>query len=571
MDDVVSVLRSQPSLGVFLALAVGFLVGTRRFHGFSLGTVVCTLLAGVVIGQSGAKLDVEVQDFFFNLFLFAIGYKVGPQFFGGLRREAIPQFVLAAILATVALVAALALARLMGYDKGTAAGLFAGAMTQSSAVGSATDAIQVLDVAEDVRKKLLDNLAVGYAVTYVFGTAGLAFFLSRIGPRLAGGDLREACRAQERLLGGDDGEVTSVQTAYAPLVYRAFRASGASPVSGGPAPPASSWVGRTIAAIESEHGGRLTIERIRRGGPAGAIESATPDAIIRAGDVVAVAASRSEVAGTALGVGAEVDDRELLDFPLETLNVVVTRKALAGMTVEGVMSKHGRGVRIHRLVRTARPLPLLPRTTVARGDMIGAIGARSDVDRFAAAVGYADRPADSIDMVYVGFGLAAGILFGIPTLHVLGISLGLSAAGALVAGLVFGYLRARHPTFGRFPSAAEWVFESLGLHIFVAIVGLNSGPAFVEGLRRDAVSLLLAGAAVTLLPHAVTLLCGRLFFGMNPAVLLGVSAGSGASTASLIAIEEEAHSHVPVLGYSITYAVGTVLLTTGGALMVALG
>ncbi|MFO0872895.1 MAG: aspartate-alanine antiporter [Phycisphaerales bacterium] len=559
MHTLVSILRDHPSLGVFLALAAGFLLGTRRIGRFSLGTVVCTLLAAVVIGQSGAKVNVEVRDFFFNLFLFAIGYKVAPQFFGGLRREAIPQFVLATILSGVALLAAISIGRLLGYDKGTAAGLFAGAMTQSSAVGSASDAIEVLDATDEVKRRLLDHLAIGYATTYVFGTAGLAFFLSRIGPRLAGGDLREACRAQERLLGGGGDDAPSVQSAYAPLVYLAYVAAH------------PSVVGRSVAAIEAQHAGRVTIERLRRGGATGAIEPATPETVVRAGDIIAVAASRSEVIGPGFDPGEEVDDRALLDFPLETLDVVVTQKALDGATIEDVMASHGRGVRIHRLIRTARRVPLLPKTTLSRGDMIGVIGARCDVERFATAVGYPDRHVDSIDMVYVGLGLAAGVLFGIPSLHVFGIALGLSAAGALIAGLVFGYLRARHPTFGRFPSAAEWVFESLGLHIFVAIVGLNSGPAFVEGLRRDAVSLLFAGAVVTIVPHAVTILCGRWFFRMNPGVLLGVSAGSGASTAGLIAIEEEAQSTVPVLGYSVTYAVGTVLLTTCGALMVALG
>jgi putative transport protein len=557
MAAIAELLRDHPEVALFAALSLGFLLGKCRVGTFSLGSSAGVLLAGVVIGQLGIPIPPLVLSVSFALFIFVVGYRVGPQFFRGLEGEGLRLATLALIVAATGLLAAYLAAVLLGYDKGTAAGLLAGSLTQSAILGSAGDAIGRLDCDPEAKRLLKDNVSVAYAVSYLFGTAGVAWFLSRVGPRLLGVDLAAACAALGRD-GSDDGEAGPGDTlASGPFLIRAFRVKG---------PP---WVGATIGEVEDIHTGRLLIERVRHGG---GLAEANPDTLIRPGDTLAVAGDRDELFPLLKAIGEEVDDPELLAFPLETLPVVVTSKAAEGRTLDQLLRAHGRGVSITRLTRSGRDMPHLPGQQIHRGDTLHLVGPKRHVERAARELGYADRPAASVDVVYVAMGIALGALIGIPSLSVGGMSVGLGAAGGiLLAGLVFGWLRSRHPTFGRFPTPAMWVFEVVGLHLFLAAVGLRAGPAFVTGLTERGAGLLLAGVAVALLPHAVTLLAGRrLFPSLHPGVLLGACAGAGVSSAALAALEETAGSKVPALGFNVAYAVGNTLLTLAGPILVAL-
>jgi putative transport protein len=557
MSAIAELLRAHPEVALFAALSLGFLVGKQKFGTFSLGTSAGVLLVGVVIGQLHIPIPALLKSVSFALFIFVIGYRVGPQFFRGLKREGLDLAALALILAVTGLLTAYAASVLLGYDKGTAAGLLAGSLTQSAIVGSASDAIARLDLGPDAKRLLSDNVSVAYAVSYLFGTAGVAWFLSRVGPRLLRVDLAAACAAFGRA-NDEDGEGEPGETsASSPFLIRAFRVQG---------PP---WAGTTVGQLETAHAGRLLIERVRhREG----LYEADLDTLIGPGDTLAVAGDRDELFPLLKAIGDEVNDPELLAFPLETLSVVVTNKAADGRTLEELLQAHGRGVSITRLTRSGREMPLIPGWHVHRGDTLHLVGPKRHVEQAALALGYADRPAVSVDVVYVALGIALGALIGVPALSLGGVSVGLGTVGGiLLAGLAFGWLRARYPTFGRFPVPAMWVFEVLGLHLFLAAVGISAGPAFITGLVERGAGLLLAGVAVALVPHAVTLLVGRrLFPSLHPGVLLGACAGSGVSSAALAALEEAAGSKVPALGYNVPYAVGNTLLTLAGPLLVAL-
>ena len=191
MDYIVRSLQQNPELAIFLTLAVGFLIGRVKFGSFSLGIVVGTLLAGVLIGQLDIKVPAIVKTVFFDLFLFTTGYKVGPQFFRGLKRDAIPQVLLTVVLCVTCLLTAIGFAWLFGYDMGTAAGLLAGAFSESTVIGTAGEAIQRLELPAEEKTALVNNIPVAYAVTYLIGTASLVWFLPKIGPKLMGITLRE--------------------------------------------------------------------------------------------------------------------------------------------------------------------------------------------------------------------------------------------------------------------------------------------------------------------------------------------------------------------------------------------
>ena len=216
-------------------------------------------------------------------------------------------------------------------------------------------------------------------------------------------------------------------------------------------------------------------------------------------------------------------------------------------------------------------MPWSADTRVDRGDVVNLVGPRPDVGRVAKELGYADRPTVSTDMIFVGLGIFLGGLAGLLTVTLGGVPITLTASGgALIMSLVFGWLRAVRPTFGRIPEPAMWVFDTVGLTVFIGVVALGAGPSFISGLQKSGASLIVVGLIVATVPHILAILVGRYLLKMNPLVLLGVCAGAGTVTAALRALEEESQSKLPALGYTVPYAVGNILLTAWGPVLVPL-
>ncbi len=557
MNVIANALRANPELALFLALALGFLVGKIRIGAFTVGPVLGTLFAGVIVGQTGVVIPGPVKTVFFDLFLFATGYKVGPQFFRGLKKDALPQLVLTAVICVASLLTSVALARLLGYAVGTAAGLLAGAFSESTVSGTASQAIQGLGLPAGETARLVNEIPVAYAVTYLVGTTAVVWFLSALAPRLLRVDLRAASRAIEVKYSGKEEPAPGVVSARQIWDVRAFRVEGAG------------WAGRTVAQIEhAVPGQRLFVERLRQGG---SVVAVAPDTVVRTGDAVALLARRGVLLESLASVGPELTDPELLDFPLAVLDVVVTRKELAGKTLTELAERHGRGVVLRRLVRGGQEMPFEPGTVVNRGDQLQLAGHEPDVERAGAALGYLERPTPATDIVFLGLGIVLGGLVGLLEVKVGGVGITLTASGgALVMGLVFGWLRSTRPTYGRIPEPALWVFDNVGLAAFIGAIGIAAGPSFFSGVRQTGLALVGAGLVAAILPHAIGLAVGRLVLRMDPVILLGACAGAGTTTAGLKAIQDAADSKVPVLGYTVPYALGNVLLTAWGPVIVAL-
>ena len=558
MHYFVTALREHPELAIFLTLALGFAIGRIKIGSFSLGTVVGTLLAGVVIGQLDIQVPAIVKNVFFDLFLFTTGYKVGPQFFRGLKKDALPQLLVTVVLCVTCLIAAFVAAKIFRYDMGTAAGLLAGAFTESTVIGTAGDAINRLALPKDEKTALINNIPVAYAVTYLIGTAFIVWFLPSIGPRLMGVNLKEEAKKARSESGVAEEKEPGVQSAFMNFAVRAYRVTN------------ERMIGKTVGQVEAlPKDVRVFISRIRH---AGVIVEARPDSVIHKDDVVAVMTRSEALMARGTVIGPEENDRELLDFPVEVLDVVVTNRAIVGKTIADLATMEAaRGVFLRLLTRVGQVMPFSAQTRVDRGDVLNLIGAKPDVERAAREIGYADRPTITTDMIFVGLGIFFGGLVGLLTLVVGGLPITLTASGgALIMGLVFGWLRAVHPTFGRIPEPAMWVFDTVGLTVFIGVVGLGAGPSFVSGLQRSGMSLVLVGLVVAVLPHVTAILFGRYVLRMNPLILLGACAGAGTITAALRALQEESQSKLPALGYTVPYALGNILLTAWGPVIVAL-
>jgi putative transport protein len=562
IDWFVATLRQYPEIAIFLTLGLGFYFGKFKFKGIGLGAVTATLLAGVLIGQLGIKISQPLKATVFLMFLFAVGYGVGPQFVRGVAKDGIPQAIFSVVQCAFSLFIPVLIVKYVGYDLGYGAGFYSGSQTISAAMGLSTDAINRLGLDPEKTKAMLDSMPVAYAVTYMFGTVGSALVIALLGPVLFRINLVSACKDYEEKQGGASGkEMGGAGSAWHRWVVRAFRVKPGGKVNG-------------MRAVEAEAlvtDARIFVLRVRH---AGKIEDATADTVLHEGDVVAVAGAR-EVLVKAIGEGAqEVEDAELLNVPIEGVDVYVTNKDVDGKTLTELGKLPGaRGVFLRKIVRgsTATSIPILPNTTVQRGDILTVVGRTQDTDAVAKLLGAADRPTEVSDVAFIGAGITIGALIGALVWKVGGVPLTLSTAGgALVAGLVLGWLRSVRPTFGRIPSPTVWFMNNVGLNIFIAIVGISAGPGFIDGLRTQGVSLFLWGALATTLPLVLGMFVGKFFFRFHDALLLGIVSGARTTTASLGLVCDAAKSQVPALGYSVTYAVGNTLLTIWGMVLVIL-
>jgi putative transport protein len=575
-------LRQYPEIAIFLTLAFGYYFGKFTFKGLGLGSVTATLLAGVLIGQLGITISQPLKSTVFLLFLFAVGYGVGPQFVRGVAKDGLPQAMFAVVQCIFCLIVPFAIAKFAGYDLGYAAGLYSGSQTISAAMGLSTDAIGRLGLAADQAKRLLDSMPVAYAVTYMFGTVGSAIVIALVCPAILRIDVAAACKEYEEKEGGKK-ELGGAGSAWHRWEMRAFRVQPGGIVNG-------------LRAAEAEAllpEARVFVQRIRRNG---VIEEAMADTVLREGDIVAVAGTRealmkiaSERAKLAVAAAAagresqaivgtgpslEIDDPELLNVPVEGVDVYVTNKVVDGKTLAELASAPGaRGVFLRKIARgaTATSIPILPNTQIFRGDILTVVGRTQDTTAAAKLLGVPDRPTDVADVAFIGAGIAIGALIGALVLKVGGVPLTLSTAGgALIAGLVLGWLRSTRPFFGRIPSPTVWFMNSVGLNIFIAIVGISAGPGFVNGLKTQGISLFLWGAVATTLPLIFGAFIGKYLFRFHNALLLGILSGARTTTASLGLVCDRAHSQIPALGYTVTYAVGNTLLTIWGMVLIML-
>ncbi len=553
---LVDTLRAYPELAVFFALAVGFAVGPWKLGGFTLGNVTATLLAGVLIGQLGITVDGPIKSAFFLLFLFAVGYGVGPQFFRGLGKEGPRQIVFSLVVLVVCLVVPVLCAMAAGLDVGYAAGLYAGSQTISAAIGVSTDQIARLGLSPEQAKAYADAVPIGYAVTYLFGTIGSAIVLAQIGPKLIGVDLQAACAEYERQMGADASAFDpGAFSAYRAIELRAYRVDHGSPLVGPRGPsalPGRAGVHRARAPRQRLPGRarrhrpppRRRHRHLRSApGPRGRDREACPRGVRR---------------GAAQPAGDR--GRRLRDQP----------GTFSGKTLRELADEpFARGVYLKKITRQMVELPILPESEILRGDILTLGGAVNHVNAAVDALGVPDHPLDSTDLMTVAGGILLGGLIGALSVNWRGVPLSLSTSGgALLAGLVLGYLRTMRPTFGRIPTPALVLMNTLGLNVFIAIVGINAGPGFVAGVQQVGVSLFIWGAVATTVPLVFGILLGHFVFKFHPAILFGAVAGVRTTTAALGMLEDAAKSKVPAIGYGMPYAVGNTLLTIFGMAVV---
>lgn len=551
----------SPEIALFLSLAAGYYIGKIQFGKFQLGGVAGSLLVAVVVSQVGVSVDPGVKSVLFALFIYAVGYESGPQFFNSLGKQSIREIVLAAVLAITGLATVVVMAKLFGLDKGLAAGVAAGGLTQSAIIGTAGDAITKLGLAADEVKRLQGNVAVGYAVTYVFGSFGAILVCVNLLPKLMGRSIKEdAVRAEAAMQEGVQVLAPGQQAAAPELVGRIYQIGNQSDL--------------TIAQLEKEHAAHgITIERLKRDGK---IIEVAPELPLQAGDIVLAVGRRQAMVNVVPVFSKELYGVDGMELTMERRDVVLSNKEYHNRTIGDIRANTSQQVRhgiyVVQLMRMGKVLPMQEKTLVQVGDVVSIFGSEQDVKRVSSLIGYVVVPSAKTDFVYLGAGLVVGLLVGLLTARIGSIPLTLgSGGGALLSGLLFGWLRAKRQTFGAMPNGAVQILKDLGLAGFVVVVGLSSGLQAVQTVKEQGLTLFGVGVVVTVLPLILTMLFGRYILRYdNTAVFAGALTGSRSANPAFGEVLDKAENAIPTVPFAITYALANVFLTLLGPLIVAL-
>jgi len=552
LDYLAGLLRDNQALLFFVVLGFGYLLGKIKIKGFEFGPVAGVLFVGLVFGHYGYGGNLPVQSIGFMMFIFSVGMQAGPRFFSVLMQDGLRYFVLALMVAVSGFAVATVTTQLFSLEPGSSAGVLAGALTTTPTLAAAEDAIRsgtILPPEGFSKEMMLSNIMTGYAITYLFGLIGL-ILLIRLIPIVTKINLVDEARA----LAGEDTSSNNNQMAdLGKIVTRAFLVKK------------EDLVGIPFVDLLKAGTGAVTVHKIKRG------EEFIPvkeDTSLQIGDKVSFVGAQNQLIMGPQKVGPEIIDADLLDAGTESCLIVITRKKAMGMTISRKSISHKYGCILAEVKRLGVAVPLDPHVVLQRGDVLNVTGPIASIERMQKALGHAERDLDETDLLTFALGIAAGILVGSYTIRVMGVDVGLGTAGGLLTvGLVIGFLRSIHPTFGRMPSAARYILMELGMLFFMTAIGLKAGHGIVAALEQSGLALIAAGVLTTVVPVLFCYFFGRKVLKINPVLLLGALTGAMTSGACLSIVNKEAQSTIPSLGYTGAYAFANIFLTVAGSLI----
>lgn len=560
MQCSIGFFNQMPTAVLFITVGLGYAIGKLRVGPIVLGGVCGTLIVALLVGQTGCQMHGELKDVAFALFIFAMGYSGGPQFFANLNRSSLRFMVLPLIEAFVVLAIVLVAVRMLDLDPGTAAGLAAGAATESAVVGTAAEALKHLNLVPTELARMQSNIATAYTLTYLVGLISIVFFTSQVAPFLLRFNLREASSELAKELQAASDDDVATQPVLPRLVGRAHRVEHAA--------------GLTVRQLETALGGRTLVMGLVRDGK---LMESVPDLTIERDDIVALIGVRDKLVSAREVIGQEVslplsqsDVLRLEEHQVIVNNPAVNGRSLAELGREAAQ-QHLRYVWVQQIVRSGMSLPITPATRLQHGDRVSLVGVEPTLTSAARNLGRDLRTTDTTELVFLCAGILIGLLIGSVTLKAAGIPISLgSGGGALLSGLVFGWINFKRPGVGDMPSAAVQLLKDLGLAMFVACVGLSAGPDAVTLIREHGAVLPLVGLAVSLTPACMSLWIGHKFMKIQGPLLVGAIAGQHVSTPAISAVLAASQSSVPLLGYTVTYAIANVMLPVLGPIIVAL-
>ncbi|MGD2036745.1 MAG: TrkA C-terminal domain-containing protein [Desulfobacterales bacterium] len=553
-QTILAFFQLHPVFNLFLILGAGLVVGKFRIKGTEIGSVTGVLFIGIIAGHFNLPIPTASHSIGFILFIYCVGFQAGPRFLGAFKQDGGRYVLLALITAGSAAALTLVISHAFELEQGYASGILAGALTSTPTLVAARDALdQGVRIAGGLTQQgVVANLSASYAITYVFGLSGLILFINFI-PAIFRIDLVKKAHQLTELSWirsrQDTAEAMKIKETPTVRTYHVDR---------------EQIVDREMD--DKVYGLAAAVPRIRRDG-----EVFTPDydTRLQLGDIVAVVAKHSAHKRIAEMLGPEIFDQELLDRSIETMSIVLSNKSFEGKSLAEMNFARNYHCSLTRLTRGGVDLPRRPDLKLSRGDILVLTGNATQLKDLARQLGFEESRWKETDLVSFAFGIALGLLMGIPSISLGGIKIGLgSAGGVLASGIIFGLLNSRYVVVGRLPAAARYVIMELGMMLFISSVAVSAGTDIMDTFQDAGLKLLLAGAAVTLIPVLICFLVGCYLMRMNVALLLGAIAGSMTSTAALQQINNRAKSTLPTLGYVGSYAFANVLLAIAGSVIV---
>jgi len=581
VGGVLHFLGTQPFVLLFLVLALGTEFGRMKFGFISLGSTAATLLAGIAISLCAYLLyDIRYQvptlltTIFLNLFMFAVGLKVGPQFFSGLRLDGIKFIIISIIVVGLNFAIVFGAGKALGLGPGFATGLIAGSMTDTAVIGAATGAVEsgsYLPPEGVSAADVVGHVAAGYAITYLFSLVGMILLIRNIS-RFSGIDAKASARAAEESYGGGQNRLPTVGTedAYSvsqhlPVSVRAYKIEH------------DDIVGLSVREVSTRFD--IPILRVMRGDR---ILDLSTNPVIERGDIATVIADKMRLVRLCRFQPAlsEVADDRALQVDIEVADLVVTRREFVGSTLDEAVHRFRRnlfpeGEEVGRIfhvlaaIRAGESIPIWPGTRIERGDIVRVIGPKDRIEQAGKLLGAAVRSTSASDILTLSLGLAIGYIIGFLSVTLGGIPVSLGTpAGVMLAGIAISTLRSHFPLFGGPVSeGARSLLQDLGLDLFIAVVALNTAAGVASAFTGGGVLALLAiGVTGALVPPLVAWIVGLKLLKLNPAVLLGALSGARFSTPAMRAAQEESGSAVPAVGYPVPYAIAAVLVLVAGYL-----
>ena len=552
-SDIAHYLIANPVISIFVCLALGYLIGKLKIKSFTIGATVGTLLVGLLIslvfkGVGTYQIDGTVKTIFFSLFIFAIGYEVGPSFFASLKSSGLKIIILSLFFAVAAFVVSIVLFKAFGIGAGEAGGILAGSLTQSAILGTADSTMKGMLSGTEL-KTAESQMAIAYALTYVFGTVGVVVFLKNGAAKLIGVNLTDTVK---KIIDQTNfHESSSENTVVGNIKARAFCIENG-----------AEFIGKTIGSVEEQYGDDLTITQIIRKGKKVNLAS---DVQLLEGDTVTIIGLLDAVLHFEAPGMKETDDSEALKLDVIKQEIVLTNHfsldVIKHLSENGIVISERK--RDNNVLSEDQALKALDHLTL--------VGPKALIAKVVKKLGYVKDTGTETDVSFISMGLVVGLLIGAISFVVSGIPITLgSGGGALIGGLLFGYYQDKHSNYGLMPKATRWFCKSVGLNLFIAIVGLTSGASFLSALQSMGVKVLLIGVLVTILPHIASVYFGRFVLKLDAVDIIGALCGAGTCTAALNGVVEEYESSIFAVAYTPGYAMGNILLTVLGPLVVAM-
>ena len=552
-SDIAHYLIANPVISIFVCLALGYLIGKLKIKSFTIGATVGTLLVGLLIslvfkGAGTYEIDGTVKTIFFSLFIFAIGYEVGPSFFASLKSSGLKIIILSLFFAVAAFVVSIVLFKAFGIGAGEAGGILAGSLTQSAILGTADSTMKGMLSGTEL-KTAESQMAIAYALTYVFGTVGVVVFLKNGAAKLIGVNLTDTVK--KKIDQTNFHESSSENTVVGNIKARAFCIENG-----------AEFIGKTIGSVEEQYGDDLTITQIIRKGKKVNLAS---DVQLLEGDTVTIIGLLDAVLHFEAPGMKETDDSEALKLDVIKQEIVLTNHfsldVIKHLSENGIVISERK--RDNNVLSEDQALKALDHLTL--------VGPKALIAKVVKKLGYVKDTGTETDVSFISMGLVVGLLIGAISFVVSGIPITLgSGGGALIGGLLFGYYQDKHSNYGLMPKATRWFCKSVGLNLFIAIVGLTSGASFLSALQSMGVKVLLIGVLVTILPHIASVYFGRFVLKLDAVDIIGALCGAGTCTAALNGVVEEYESSIFAVAYTPGYAMGNILLTVLGPLVVAM-